>query len=47
MCSRASEKDWSENIPPINMKLTDYDAICLFSAEKEIKHDSIDSISRD
>lgn len=28
------------------MKLTDHDAICLFSAEKEIKHDSIDSISR-
>ena len=29
------------------MKLTDYDAICLFSAEKEIKHDSIDSESRE
>lgn len=28
------------------MELTDYDALCLFSTEKERKHDSMDSVGR-
>lgn len=39
-------RDWSAHIPPINIKLTDYNAICLFLTENEIKDDSIHPIGR-
>lgn len=39
-------KIFLKNVLPVNVKLTDHDAVCLFSTESKIKHDSINSMAR-